>query len=131
MASVRSAPVKIATLKQAATVLRKEVSKADTNKDGKITRNEVKAYASTLRNKALGQALVTAHGVGSRQHDGAASISVDFMKHGAIDVMLGNVTDKDANKNKVIDPGKERSAANRLKSFKALADLAKSLKLGE
>lgn len=121
--------VSLRTIRNAATTLKRHVSRADQDGDGRLTLQEARAYGRAVKNDALGKALATMTSFARHRSDslspskpGAKTSDV----RGAIDSAVELISARDVDANRRLE-GKELTRANKLETFKALAELARRL----
>jgi hypothetical protein len=132
MPRVTKQPVALSTIKHAAKELKKHLPKADLDGDGRLSMREVRSYARNIKDPAVGDALATMTSWALRGDGGpvgrSPTVSLSEVR-GCVDAAVVAITAKDADGNRRIEGG-ELTKANRLQSFKALAQLANAFELG-
>ena len=114
---------KLSTIRTAATEVKRHVSRADVNRDGRLTKREVSAYAKQPGNALPGRAVATMRSWATRGLGPTATTSVSLVRS-KVDDALKAIAAKDKNGDRVLNDGPELNAANRLKTFQALAALS-------
>ncbi len=123
-------PVTLGAVKTAATKMKRELVKADGDKDSQLSVAEVTTYGKSLNDGfKVGRALTTMTRFALHSANGASSISVAGAKQ-AVDRAVNLIGTRDKNGDGILSAGSELDSARQLKTYQALAALSARLSLG-